>query len=138
MACARIVVVLACVGGLVWMFSGPEASGRVVGNANVVAAVLAVVVAVVAWWPWGRRRSAAEVQGGQVQAAVEDAVEYLAGNTLRYWRAQAKDRRITTPSPADANSSPAGRSRHRGALISTLAQCVACGRCPAPRVTPRG
>jgi hypothetical protein len=35
------------------------------------------------------------VEAGQVRAATE----YLAGETLRYWRVQAKDRRITTSSP---------------------------------------
>jgi hypothetical protein len=72
----------------------------VVGNANVVggiAGVLALAVAVAVLWPRaGRRAAVAPAAAGQVQAAVE----YLARETLRYWRVQAKDRRITTPSPA--------------------------------------
>jgi hypothetical protein len=81
------------------MFIGPAASDRVVGNGNVVGgvmSVLALVAAVVVLWPRVRHRTVPVVSTGQVQAATE----YLARETLRYWRAQAKDRRITTPSPA--------------------------------------
>src|SRR5262249_36871338 len=83
------------------MFMGSAAGDRVVGNANVVggvAGILALVVAGAVLWPRaGRRRAGAVgVGGGQVPAATE----YLAEETLRSWRAQARDRRITTPSPA--------------------------------------
>src|SRR5262249_48739952 len=80
------------------MFWGPVASDRIVGKANVVsgiAAVVALVAAVVVLWPQRRLPAVAAGPAEQVRAAVE----YLAGETLRYWRAQAKDRRITTPSP---------------------------------------
>src|SRR5262249_24718132 len=71
----------------------PPARGGAVGGT---AAVLALVAAVAMLWPRGRLRAETVVSAGQVQAVVE----YLARETLRYWRAQAKDRRITTPSPA--------------------------------------
>jgi hypothetical protein len=92
-----LVVLLACAVGVVWMFTG-SASDRMIGTANVaggVAGVLALMVAVL--WPWVvRRRAGAAAVVGQASAATE----YLAAETLRYWREQAKDRRITTPSPA--------------------------------------
>src|SRR5262249_54520109 len=103
-----VVVLLGCVAGVVWMFTG-SASDRVVGTGSVVggvAGVLALVVAVAVLWPQiaRRRAGAAAVETGQVPAATE----YLAEETLRYWREQAKDRRITTPSPAAVRWSWAG------------------------------
>jgi len=96
-----VVVLLVCAAGVVWMFTG-SASDRMVGTGNVaggVAGVLALMVAVAVLWPQITRRragAAAPVEAGRVPAATE----YLAEETLRYWREQAKDRRITTPSPA--------------------------------------
>jgi hypothetical protein len=94
-----VAVALACGGGVWWVLAGPPAGGEVVGNANVaggIAGLLALLVTVVVLWPRATRRDAAAVAAGQATSALE----YLAGETLRYWRVQAKDRRITTPSPA--------------------------------------
>jgi hypothetical protein len=102
-------VVVAGLAGVVWMFTGRVAGEAVIGNAQVLgglAGVAALVVAVRVWWPKGFRGAAAgPVPGGQMQAAVE----YLAGETLRYWQRQAHDRRITTPSPASVRWRWAGQ-----------------------------
>ena len=96
-----VVMALGCAAGLVWLFKGDAAAEVVVGNANVaggVAGVMALAAAVLVMWP-----QAAGCQAGTAGLTVEQtqaAVEYLAAEILRYWRAQAKDRRITTPSPA--------------------------------------
>jgi hypothetical protein len=94
-----VVVVLACAGGAWWVLAGPPAGGKVVDNANVaggIAGLLALLVTVVVLWPRATRRDAAAVATGQATSALG----YLAGETVRFWRVQAKDRRITTPSPA--------------------------------------
>ncbi|HEY3262945.1 MAG TPA: hypothetical protein VGJ95_22195 [Pseudonocardiaceae bacterium] len=98
---AIVVAALVCVATVAWVFKGPAASNTVIGNANVVggvAAVMALLLAVAVLWPSAgpRRATAAPVATGPAQAASD----YLARETLRYWRVQAKDRRITTPSPA--------------------------------------
>jgi hypothetical protein len=91
------------------MFTGGVAGDAVIGKAQVLGAlagVVAVVVAVVVWWPRrGARRAAAQpVTSGQADAARE----YLATETLRYWRVQAKQRQITTPSPVSVRWAWAG------------------------------
>ncbi|CAM3760809.1 NACHT domain-containing NTPase [Kibdelosporangium persicum] len=95
-----VVVVAAGLAGVVWMFTGRVAGDAAIGNAQVVGAlagVLAVLVAVVVLWPRGFRRvNAQQTENGHAEVAVE----YLANETLRYWRREAKDRRITNPSPA--------------------------------------
>jgi hypothetical protein len=101
---ARAVIVgllFGCTAGLVWMFRGQAATDAVVGNSNVVggvAGVVALALTVVLLWPRATRRGADAVIAADEQ--VRAAVEYLAVETLRYWEVQAKDRRITTPSPA--------------------------------------
>jgi hypothetical protein len=93
-----VLVVLAC--ALMWTFRGPAASNAVVGNANVIgglAGLLALVAVLVPWLRGSahRRVSAAPATAIQAQAAAD----YLAAEALQYWQVQAKDRRITTPSP---------------------------------------
>ena len=102
MARAAIVLV-GCAGvvAVVWVFRGSAANDTVVRNATVaggIAAVLALLASLVGLWPGRQRaRSAAGAVSTEMIAA---AIEYLAGETLRYWQAQARDRRITTPAPA--------------------------------------
>ena len=62
-----------------------------------VAAVVAVLLTLVTLWPRGdgrpERGAMTEVTDEQATAAID----YLAKETLDYWRAQAHDRRLTTP-----------------------------------------
>lgn len=94
------IVVLACVVGVVWMLFVPwPPHADVLYKAAVLSAlagVAAIMVMVVEPWLRGSRRGADPPSAAQVQ----DAVAYLANETLRYWRTQANQRRITTPSPA--------------------------------------
>jgi predicted NACHT family NTPase len=96
---AAVAMLLAlCAAGLVWMFRAKATHDDLVNNAQVVGAlagVVALALAAVVLWP-KRTRSA----GTPTAAQLDTAVEYLATETLRYWQQQAKDRRITTPSPA--------------------------------------
>jgi hypothetical protein len=105
----RAVVIVfgaACVVGLAWMFLTKGAGQGLTNNSNVLGAlagVVSVAFAAVALWP-KRSRPQAAAPAAQLDAAVE----HLAGETLRYWQRQAKDRRITTPSPAVVRWSWAG------------------------------
>ena len=69
------------------------------------AGAVGVLVTLVVWWPRHARRAAARpVAPGQADAAIA----YLASETLRYWQVQAKERQITTPSPASVRWAWAG------------------------------
>lgn len=86
-----------CLACLVWIFTGRGTSQDQVSNANVaggVFSVLAFALTVALFWR-GRAK-----KPGVTEAQLQAAQQYLARETLRYWRVQAKDRRITTPSPA--------------------------------------
>jgi hypothetical protein len=94
---AIVVFLTGCAAGLMWMFAAGAADDRLVGNANVVggvAGIAALALAAVLLWP----RQAEPVTAPRAEA-LASAVEYLAVETARYWRHQAKVRRITTPSP---------------------------------------
>jgi NACHT domain-containing protein len=102
------VVVITCLGGALWMFNGEVAGESVIGNAQVLgalASLAALVAAMVPLWRHRQRAAAPPVTAKQVDAAVE----FLASETLRTWRGQAKDRRITTPSPASVRWAWAGK-----------------------------
>ena len=63
---AIVLVVLGCVVGAVWVFVSPAASTAVIGNANVVGglgAVVALLVAVLVLWPRATRPPAAGGKG---------------------------------------------------------------------------
>lgn len=95
---AIVAVVGAGLLGVMWMFSSPVARDSVVNNSQVLGAlagVASLVVAVVVLWRRGSRDGAGPLPADQAQMAIT----YLANETLRYWRTQAKERQITTPSP---------------------------------------
>jgi hypothetical protein len=90
-----VMLLFGCTASLVWMLQGQAATDSVVGNSNVVggvASVVALALAVILLWPRATKR------GGYADEQVRAATEYLAVETLRYWKIQAKDRQITTPS----------------------------------------
>ncbi|MEV6228001.1 hypothetical protein AB0L88_09005 [Saccharopolyspora shandongensis] len=99
---AIVVVVAAGLLGVVWMFTGPVAHDTAVSNSQVLGAlagVAALAVTVTVLWPRGSRRGTEPLSAAHAQAAIA----YLANETLRYWRIQAKERHITTPSPASVH-----------------------------------
>ncbi|WP_213012079.1 hypothetical protein [Paractinoplanes toevensis] len=101
-----VVAAAACLAALVWMFRGGTVDEGLVGGANViggVAGAVALIVALVAFWP-GKGTAAVALPEKQLR----DAEAYLSAETLRHWRQLAKDRRITTPSPATVRWSWAG------------------------------
>jgi hypothetical protein len=90
------------------MFRAGAADSRLVGNANVVGGIAGVIaLALAAATLWSRRAAS---QATPPAGLLADAVDYLAVETVRYWRDQAKARRITTPSPAVVRWSWAGPS----------------------------
>jgi hypothetical protein len=92
-----------CTAASGWMFLG-KVPDRVIGNSNVVgglAGLAALALSVLAIWP-----KKALSGNGSSPASEEQllaAQEYLARETLAYWREQAKTRRITTPTPASVS-----------------------------------
>ncbi|MGW3960159.1 hypothetical protein ACWED2_10070 [Amycolatopsis sp. NPDC005003] len=104
-----VVAVIAGLAGVAWMFTGRVASDAAIGNAQVLGAlagVAALLVSLLALWRRGSRRAAADPVPSE---PTQLAVEYLATETLRYWRRQAHDRRITTPSSASVRWTWAGQ-----------------------------
>jgi hypothetical protein len=95
-------VLVALAYALVWMFRGPAASNAVIGNANVIgglAGLLALVLAVAPLLHAAAQRRASAAPATEKATQVQVAADHLAAETLRYWQDQAKDRKITTPSP---------------------------------------
>lgn len=91
----------ACAAGLMWIFAGSPATADWVNNANVVGgafATMGVALSIAALWPASAKTARRSTSPTRVQ--LDEAAQYLAEETLHYWRRQAKDRRITTPCPA--------------------------------------
>jgi hypothetical protein len=93
-----VVVGLGCLLAVLWVFKGPGVSDVVVDKANVVGGVAGALALAVTVWAFRPRRGTRSTPLTAAQA--EAALNYLAREGLRYWRVQAKERRITTPSPA--------------------------------------
>ena len=97
-----MVVLAAGLIGVVWMFTGRMAGEAVTANAQVVGAIASVVAAALATGALAAgavrlrvTRCAAAEPLSMEQAKA--AVEYVANETLRSWRKQAKHRQIRTP-----------------------------------------
>ncbi|HET8642699.1 MAG TPA: hypothetical protein VFM37_12220 [Pseudonocardiaceae bacterium] len=96
---ATALIVLAAAGATWWVFGGSPAGDDVVGNANVVGGVVGVAAFALTLLLLLRSRRGRAAVTVITSEQVQAATEYLAGETLRYWREQVKDRRIITPSP---------------------------------------
>jgi hypothetical protein len=97
---AIVLAVCAVLVALVWMFKGSSVSAGVVSNSTVVAgvaAVIAILLALVQLWPRGGGRSERGPMTGVTDEQAKAATNYLAEETLKCWRGQAHDRRLTTP-----------------------------------------
>ncbi|GIF68725.1 hypothetical protein Ais01nite_67600 [Asanoa ishikariensis] len=97
---AVVAFLLAATAGVVWMFLGPGAKNALVSNANVIgglSGVCTLAFSIMTLWPDVARRRTADAFTTQ---AMQVAVDYLSSETLHYWCAEAKGRKITMPSPA--------------------------------------
>ncbi|WP_433304293.1 hypothetical protein ACQP2F_14555 [Actinoplanes sp. CA-030573] len=93
-----IAVALAgCAVTLMWMYGADKLDSNLVDKANVVgglAGIVALVLGVLVLWP----KLPAPVSPDAAQ--LDAALWYLARQTLSAWQRQAKERRITTSTPA--------------------------------------
>ncbi|MFY1668998.1 NACHT domain-containing protein [Plantactinospora sp. WMMB334] len=92
-------VALLCFSGIWWMFTGRSADW-LVDNANVVGGIASVVGASLAVMTAVSVRKSSGASSVATRGKFQDALDHLAEETLRYWRNEAKVRKITTPVPA--------------------------------------